>query len=43
MLQKMGWKVGEGLGAKKDGITVPIEAKPMTQGAGLGTVNRRFK
>jgi RNA-binding protein 5/10 len=25
LLQKMGWKAGEGLGAKKDGITAPIE------------------
>jgi hypothetical protein len=28
LLQKMGWKAGEGLGAQKDGITAPIEVCP---------------
>ena len=41
LLQKMGWKAGEGLGAKKDGIVAPIEALAYSSGAGLGSLNTR--
>uniref|UniRef100_S4RAJ1 RNA binding motif protein 5 n=1 Tax=Petromyzon marinus TaxID=7757 RepID=S4RAJ1_PETMA len=36
MLQAMGWTEGSGLGKKHQGITLPVEAKKRTQGAGLG-------
>ena len=37
MLQKMGWKDGQGLGKKKQGRTDIIIAQQRTQGVGLGT------
>ena len=37
LLQKMGWKAGEGLGVKMDGITAPIQLKDYKSGAGLGS------
>ena len=36
LLRSMGWKPGEGLGAKRHGISKPLEAKLRPQGAGLG-------
>jgi splicing factor 4 len=42
MLQAMGWKEGQGLGANKSGIAAPISAasgpKQPTDKGGLGTV-----
>ena len=37
MLQKMGWKDGQGLGKNKQGRTDIILAQQRTQGSGLGT------
>ncbi|KAJ3271739.1 hypothetical protein HK104_004633, partial [Borealophlyctis nickersoniae] len=37
MLQKMGWKEGEGLGARGTGIVNPIQAEAYVKGAGLGS------
>ncbi|TPX40968.1 hypothetical protein SeMB42_g05798 [Synchytrium endobioticum] len=42
LLEKMGWKEGEGLGAKKDGITIPITAAAYSKGAGLGSVGGTY-
>ncbi|TPX32213.1 hypothetical protein SmJEL517_g04620 [Synchytrium microbalum] len=39
ILEKMGWKEGEGLGAKRDGIVQPIEASGYGRGAGLGSLD----
>ncbi|KAK7916023.1 hypothetical protein WMY93_011784 [Mugilogobius chulae] len=36
MLEKMGWKKGEGLGKEGSGITDPIELKIRKSGSGLG-------
>uniref|UniRef100_A0A2K5EBM1 RNA binding motif protein 10 n=1 Tax=Aotus nancymaae TaxID=37293 RepID=A0A2K5EBM1_AOTNA len=36
MLQAMGWKEGNGLGHKKQGIVTPIEAQTRVWGSGLG-------
>ncbi|KAJ1329954.1 hypothetical protein BSLG_009847 [Batrachochytrium salamandrivorans] len=36
MLQKMGWKAGQGLGAGGEGIVAPVEAKAYAAGAGIG-------
>ncbi|KAG0749783.1 hypothetical protein G6F23_000755 [Rhizopus arrhizus] len=36
MLEKMGWKVGQGLGASGEGIVNPIEAKQRPSGVGIG-------
>ncbi|KAJ3402097.1 RNA-binding protein 5, partial [Chytridiales sp. JEL 0842] len=38
MLQRLGWKEGQGLGAKKDGITAPIQAEGYVKGAGIGSI-----
>ena len=35
MLQKMGWKKGEGLGKQATGITVPIEVEMREKGRAL--------
>ena len=37
MLQKMGWKSGEGLGASGQGIIEPIQAEKRDKRAGLGS------
>eukprot|EP00049_Salpingoeca_infusionum_P025443 m.19324 g.19324 ORF g.19324 m.19324 type:complete len:782 (+) comp8017_c0_seq2:94-2439(+) len=36
LLQKMGWKAGEGLGKSKQGIVDPVQAESHVRGAGLG-------
>ena len=36
MLEKMGWKEGEGLGTNKDGIKDPVLSKPKKNKKGLG-------
>lgn len=36
MLQAMGWKEGQGLGARCQGIVAPVAAEKRAQGAGLG-------
>jgi hypothetical protein len=36
MLAKMGWRAGEGLGARRDGIAAPIVAARRGKGVGLG-------
>ncbi|KAG8534151.1 uncharacterized protein KY384_000995 [Bacidia gigantensis] len=36
LLNKMGWKAGEGLGAQGTGMTVPIETNLYAAGVGLG-------
>ena len=42
LLKKLGWKEGEGLGARRDGITVPITASAYAKGAGLGSVDATY-
>lgn len=42
LLQKMGWKPGQGLGTDADrGLVKPIEVKLRPKGVGLGTVEER--
>lgn len=36
LLRKMGWKEGQGLGARKRGIAQPIEAEQRMKGVGIG-------
>lgn len=36
MLQKMGWRMGEGLGGSREGIVNPIETKPRPARMGMG-------
>ena len=36
LLTNMGWKVGQGLGAKGDGITVPVVLRSQVASLGLG-------
>lgn len=36
LLKKMGWKVGQGLGLKGDGITVPVVLRSQVATLGLG-------
>lgn len=36
LLTKMGWKLGQGLGIKSDGITVPVVLKSQVATLGLG-------
>ncbi|KAJ3276855.1 hypothetical protein HDV01_002910 [Terramyces sp. JEL0728] len=38
LLQKMGWKEGEGLGPSKEGILKPIKPTLVPKGAGIGSV-----
>jgi len=35
MLEKMGWKTGDGLGVKKDGIVEPVKLKIQTDSKGI--------
>ncbi|KAJ3202760.1 hypothetical protein HDU67_000294 [Dinochytrium kinnereticum] len=39
LLKALGWKEGQGLGAKNDGIVNPIEAKGYVKGAGVGSLS----
>lgn len=41
MMEKMGWKEGQGLGEGGEGIVNPIEVKLRPQGAGVGAVKER--
>eukprot|EP00158_Paraphelidium_tribonemae_P003671 Partr_v1_DN26289_c1_g1_i2_m47997 putative RNA binding motif protein len=41
MLQKMGWKDGQGLGKSGTGITEPIDAETYGNGGGIGTTGKR--
>ncbi|KAJ3092941.1 hypothetical protein HK102_000035 [Quaeritorhiza haematococci] len=40
LLRSLGWKEGEGLGARGTGIVAPIEAEGYAPGAGLGSTSR---
>ena len=42
LLMKMGWKKGESLGLKNDGLKEPISVVFRTKGAGLGSTKRRL-
>ena len=37
LLQKMGWKKGQGLGRTASGIVAPVSARTLARGAGLGS------
>lgn len=37
MLERMGWKQGEGLGSARDGITEPLQPQKRSQRSGLGS------
>jgi hypothetical protein len=39
MLQRLGWKEGQGLGAKGTGIVAPIQAEGYVKGAGIGSLS----
>ena len=43
MMAKMGYKEGQGLGSRGEGIINPIEAQARPQGAGLGAVREKTK
>jgi hypothetical protein len=42
MMAKMGWKLGDGLGANKQGIRNPVKATIKTTQAGLGSDKQDF-
>eukprot|EP01053_Blabericola_migrator_P000077 Blabericola_migrator_1__76@NODE_101_length_14318_cov_135_243281_g28_i1_p12_GENE_NODE_101_length_14318_cov_135_243281_g28_i1NODE_101_length_14318_cov_135_243281_g28_i1_p12_ORF_typecomplete_len115_score22_46Gpatch/PF01585_23/4_3e14Gpatch_2/PF12656_7/6_1e10Gpatch_2/PF12656_7/3_8e03_NODE_101_length_14318_cov_135_243281_g28_i11145111795 len=42
-LKRFGWKEGEGLGAKKDGIVEPLQVKKRSEHLGLGAEKEKAK
>ncbi|KAJ3257457.1 RNA-binding protein 5 [Boothiomyces macroporosus] len=42
LLQKMGWKEGEGLGPSKMGILNPVKPQIIPKGVGIGSVKMKI-